>query len=694
MAGRKTNKQMEAQVNQAQQEEMLRQAALQQQSLQMAETEAKMEQQEQANKEHDTRFSNYGANGNGVTTMEDPEGNVIVIQKEPVIGKDQVAKANEILQKYKQGKANLEKKITENEQWWKLRHWTVVQSQGQDSDKRIKPVSAWLFNSLANKHADMMDNYPEPNVLGRKQEDEETAKMLSDILPIILEQNNYEKTYSDACWYKLKQGTAAYGVFWDNNKNNGLGDIVIRKCDILNLFWQPGISDIQESPHFFNVTLEDNEHLKEQYPEARIDDVNPTIDVAKYIYDDTVDTSGKSAVVDWYYKKHMYEADELGNPTVRTTLQYCKFVNGNVLYASENDPNYANKGWYDHGKYPFVFDPLFTMEGTPCGFGFIDVMKDSQLYIDKMQQAILENAISSARPRFIIREDGSINEKDFLDISKVVIKTQGNLGEDSFRQINANSLSGIHESVLGFKVNELKETSGNTDVSRGETTSGVTAASAISALQEASGKLSRDLNKQSYRAYQEQCYMVIELIRQFYDMPRAYRLTGMGGVPQYVEFDNSGMLPQAQGQAFGVDLGSRMPIFDIEVVAQKKSAYTKMSQNELAIQFYNLGFFAPNNADMSLACLQMMDFDDKDKIISKVQENGTMYQRLMQLQQVVLEMSAQLDQLQGTNNTPQMAQAMARNDQVAAPSEGERTGSGLTQQQKASQTAANAASPR
>ena len=34
-------------------------------------------------------------------------------------------------------------------------------------------------------------------------------------------------------------------------------------------------------------------------------------------------------------------------------------------------------------------------------------------------------------------------------------------------------------------------------------------------LQEAGSKLSRDMIRGTYRAYMEECYMVIELIRQF-----------------------------------------------------------------------------------------------------------------------------------------------------------------------------------
>jgi len=78
-------------------------------------------------------------------------------------------------------------------------------------------------------------------------------------------------------------------------------------------------------------------------------------------------------------------------------------------------------------------------------------------------------------------------------------------------------------------IEELKETRGNRDFSQGGTTSGVTATSAIAALQEAGSKLSRDMIKGSYHAFTQIACLVIRLIRQFYDEPRAFRILGEQG---------------------------------------------------------------------------------------------------------------------------------------------------------------------
>lgn len=565
--------------------------------------------------------------------------NVVQPMKKP-IGTAEVKKAYQTLLDYKKGKTNLEQRIVDNEQWYKLRHWECM----RDTKKDVQPTSAWLFNCIANKHADAMDNFPSPNILPREEGDKAEAEMLSSIIPVVLEQNDFEQTYSEVWNYKLKGGTGVYGVFWDGSKLNGLGDISINKIDLINLFWESGITDIQKSRNLFHVELSDNDMLVAKYPQLSGKLGSSALDLKEYVYDDTVETSNKSAVIDWYYKK--YQNGKL-------VLHYCKFVNDEVLFATENEPQYAERGWYDHGEYPFVFDVLYGVEGSPAGFGYIDIGKDAQTYIDRGNQVVMENMMANAKPRYFFRQDGGVNEEEFADLNKTFVHVSGNLGQDSVMPIQTKPLNNIYLSVLNGKVDELKETTGNRDISTGGTTSGVTAASAIAAMQEAGSKLSRDNNKAAYRSYRKMIVMVIELIRQFYDMPRCFRIMGENGVERYVQYSNQGIVPQAQGVEMGVDMGFRKPLFDIEVTAQKQSPYSKMAQNELALQFYQVGFFNPQMTDQALACLDMMDFDRKQFIMQKIAQNGGMYQQMMMMQQQMMQLAAMVDQSRGGNEITQ-----------------------------------------
>ncbi len=556
--------------------------------------------------------------------MEKYEQNATVYS--PKIGKEQIIKATETLNSYKRAKANLERRIVENEEWWKMRHWELIRKKHTDDPE---PASAWLFNSISNKHADVMDNYPEPGILPRTRDDMEAAKILSEIVPAVLEYNGFEETYSDVWWYKLKNGTGCYGVFWNSSLCSGLGDIDIRGIDILNVFWEPGIKDIQNSRNLFTVELVDTDILEGIYPELK-GTLDTKVDIARYLYDDGVDTANKSAVVDWYYKKSVN-----GVPV----LHYCKFVGTNVIYASENDPVYENSGYYNHGKYPFVFDPLFIEEGTPCGFGYIDVMKDVQMYIDKLNQIIIKNALQAGKRRFFISDNTGINEEEFADWSKEFVHVAGNIDERNLKEISVSQLDSGIVAVLNQKIDELKETSGNRDVSQGGVSGGVTAASAIAALQEAGSKLSRDMIKGSYRAFKNINYLIIELICQFYDDSRTFRICSPDGTYDFVDFEKSRITNLWSG---------KKTVFDIYVTSQKNSPFSKTAQNELAKELYLAGIFDPKQALPALVCLEMMDFEGKNNIMAKVSENSATHQLLQKLSEQNKKLKELVDMAYGS----------------------------------------------
>ena len=571
-----------------------------------------------------------------------------------IIGKDEISKAYEALQRYKDGKNVLDQRVKANEQWFRMRHWDAMNKIQYDGDP--KPTSAWLFNSIVNKHADAMDNFPESSVLPREESDVKEAESLSSVLPVIMEQNDFESVFSDHWWKKLKGGTGVYGVFWDNRKINGLGDVEVKEIDILNLFWEPGITDIQKSPNVFHVELFNNDDLRAQFPQLKNSLGSGSFEVCKYLYDDddTNQETQKSYVIDWYYKKTAYGKTNIQGtevPWQKEILHYVKFCNGTLLYASENDPDYTERGWYDHGHYPFIFDKMFPVEGSPAGFGYIDVMKYAQLYIDSFDQDILKYTYMLSHPRWFSRSDSEINETEFADWTKPIIHLPGGVDEQALRKLDIPTLPPAITQAKMYKIDELKETSGNRDFSQGGTSSGVTAASAIAALQEAGSKTSRDMLKASYRAYKAVCYMVIELIRQFYSEPRSFRIDGSQQAgAKFVTYDNSKIQPMDQGSDYGFDAGARKPLFDVKVKAYKASAFSKVAQNDLMLQLYTAQFFNPQNSDQSLACIEGMDFDGKDQVVKRISDNGTMIQAVMMMQQQIAQLTEMLNPQIGAGN--------------------------------------------
>ena len=548
----------------------------------------------------------------------------------PAVGSRRLEELTRILQRYKAGKAHLERRVVAAENWWKLRNGAEESRESALNDGGFRSKSGWLHNVIVSKHADAMEAYPEPLILPREPDDKDEADMLSAVVPVIMEQNRFEDVYSDAMWSKLKTGTGVYKIAWDAAKLGGLGDVSICAVDLLNLFWEPGVKDIQDSRCFFHTALEDNDLLEARWPQLKGALRPGAFAATKFLYDDAVPTDGKSTVIDCYYKKW-----EDG----RQVLHYVKYVGDTVLYASENE----GAPLYDHGLYPFVFDPLFPVEGSPCGYGFVDLCKNPQTAIDLMDSAFIRNTMVGATPRYFKRQDAGVNESELLDLNKPLVAVDGNLGEDALKIIDYRPLSGWYVKYQQTKIDELRETSGNTETATGSISQGVTAASAIAALQEASGKGSRDCTRGSYRAYSAAVGLVIELMRQFYTLPRCFRIAGQSGAAEFVSYSNAALRPQSQGTLAGQELGLRLPVFDIEVKARKANRYTQISQNELALQFYNLGFFDPARAEQALLCMEMMDFDGKSELMEKLRSLGTERDRLLAFRSLALALAAKYE---------------------------------------------------
>ncbi|MBE6714231.1 MAG: hypothetical protein E7575_02950 [Ruminococcaceae bacterium] len=549
------------------------------------------------------------------------------MQARPPIDKLSVRRAAELLEKYKSGKAKLEARIVENEQFWKLKQW---ETHKKDNTAGRPSATAVLWNCIASKHADFMDGYPSPNVLPRMADDEEEAKLLSDVIPCVLRQGGFREAYDECSLEKLKQGCGIYGVFWDPDLHGGIGDIVYKSIDPLMLFWEPGKTDLQKSSNVFLCDLVDNETLKNQYPDI-LKDKTLSLDknVSKYIYEDSVDTSNMSLVVDWYYKKRIGGQD---------VLHFAKFVGDTLLYSTEN----AGLPYlYAHGRYPFEPDTLHRIKGTWFGFGYIDIGKGDQTIIDELSECIVKNTKWGVKPRYLSKMGGGINEKEFADLSREIVHFEGQ--STDIKPVDYKPLQGNYLAFMESKIALLKECTGNRDVNNGGTVSGVTAASGIAAMQESGSKLSRDAISGTYHAFEKVIYLTIELMREKYDSKRYFRITGDSGQAEYIEYTNALLRGQDQTVAGGTSVGLRRPEFDIIVTAEKASPYKKIERNELMMSLYGMGILQPQNAPAAMQLLSLMDFEGKERIMAKVAENGTLNDRLLQYQQLALDLATEYD---------------------------------------------------
>jgi hypothetical protein len=498
--------------------------------------------------------------------------------------------ASELLDSYRKAREGFHTRVREEENWYRMR--ISPKKHMSAEGEAFAPTSGWLFNALMQKHADLMENVPSAVCLPREPGDEKDAEALSSILPVILERCDFVDGYAENMWHKLKHGICAWGVFFDPTLENGLGDICVKPVDMAQLYWQPDVQSIQDSEAVFALENMSESELRLRYP----------------AYDGKSSKGDEVVVVDWYYKKR--------TPEGRTLLHYCKFIGETVLFSSENEEGYEN-GWYEHGQYPFVTDVLYPIAGTGLGFGVIALGKDAQTYIDRMDRNLLEYMDWATRVRYFCKRNTGVDEEAFLDLSRRIVDVEGDPDEERLRQITVAELDSFWLSLKEHKIRELKETTANRDVLQGAPESGVTAAAAIAALQEAGNKSMRDIITTSHRAFVRVVRLVVECIRQFYDESRCFRILGDDGY-RYLHWSNKDIKEQQIGTMGDGTPLSRRPIFDIDVRAEKQDPYTRYSYNETLKELYSMGVFEPENAAAAKMLLDAMDFPGVGRLRTKL----------------------------------------------------------------------------
>lgn len=173
--------------------------------------------------------------------------------------------------------------------------------------------------------------------------------------------------------------------------------------------------------------------------------------------------------------------------------------------------------------------------------------------------------------------------------------------------------------------------SGVHDVTQGRKPTGITAAEAISTMQEAAQTRIRLKERNMQVALQQLGYLVVSRFLQFYRSPRVIKITGQNQWPEFFEFfieQNPGSgnyVLNSREYEYNEEMQKYRPgnwqtseetkgLFDIEVVAGTALPFMKSQRGELAIRLQQQGIID------DIAVLETLEWPDKEKVIQRKQE--------------------------------------------------------------------------
>lgn len=503
-------------------------------------------------------------------------------------------------------------------------YWGENDAEVVRGDRKPRMATPMITSCIENIKADLMDELPEAVILpdAAGESPMVTAKVLTKVVEQELDACDWEGEYVKGVQDFLQDGWCVFEAGHDPLENNGLGGAFIRYVMNKNFMCDPQTPNLQDGRACFVLDVKPWDWFKQHYP-----DIFPYMTAdeglieADRIESTTEPERAKSLrLIEMWVKE--FDADK------RTTAVHFVRVAGHQVI--EDSKLTYERGYYEHGLFPFRVCTLYPQKGSALGLGICDLFKDTQRYADKLNAILLENALRARTPRLFIQE-GLVDIEDVRDFSREAIEVQGNL-EAAVKWMDTQPLPAYLMNFAQLMQQSIKNEAGSNDQSRGQTAGGVTAASAITALQDMSTKRSRMEARELQRGFKECVRMMIEIMREKDIVPREVVIT-VNGQPKILPFD-SRSLYRGNGE------GRRVPIEAlITIKTSRQTRFSRMAHNELVLQFVNM---FQQTAD-PLIMMEALEMDDKEQIldtIRKAQHGG-----MLALQQQNAQMQAQLQQM-------------------------------------------------
>ena len=577
------------------------------------------------------------------------------------------AEAYKFLKIFRDGCREYHDKIRDNREIVRMKDPYQDTGKKQEGEPKMLQLQT-LKSTFNNCVADQLDNMPEAALLPERPGLEEVAEDMSDVVRFVFNQNGYEELHRRRVEdYFI--GTALTQIVWDADMDGGKGNVAIDRWPIESFLWDPQEPDIQNARALIKVTWHPLSWFAAHYPErARYigSEENEHDNVG--LNEELVRLSGdedRAMLMEYWYRR--YDAKKR-----RYTINVAFFAGGALL---ENQTDV-----YRHGMYPFVMEPFNYIEGQPVGDGLIDQLAPMMRYVNRYAHYMDENARMSAKNRLLVRKNAQLDMQALADFDHNIIEGQ-NLDDESVRWFQSKPLNGmITQQMLQFQT-DIKQDSGQSQWTRGETAGGVTAASAISALQEDGGKITREHTLMLNQGFKKIVEQVLWLVCQFYTNRQEQMITGKDGKAREVMMNASHLrgddappeeMPPEEllmqidqmlpGDGSIPGLGSMIrdramkkakkrrknnlapPPYTVQVQVSRRNPLRVQAQNELFIQAYTMAAQAGQQFPLKML-FELLVVDGKDRImpvLEEVDQQTQMLQQLMQENQMLKESNANM----------------------------------------------------
>jgi len=574
------------------------------------------------------------------------------IQEEYYVPSDEEKADVDLVFKFlEQAKKDREKYDKDWDRWEK--YYDGQQWEQQRPAGKAMPVANVIRRTIQSIFPIMTDAKPGFDVLAKTPMDYNFADLLSTLIHgwwgIRAMNNTLVNTIMQCLFYNV----GIQKVVWDEELEGGLGDVRVDDIDPRDIFvakntidfdkncpfvihrmWKP-LGELKrlfpEKAKYITLTGEDKEKQAKRITsyDGNVQVVSPIDKKAKYPLS-TDNSSGDSDIVEiyeaWINDNTLVEEDLKDEDGTTKRVSKKRFPLGKIITVTANRVLLQSSGNpRKDGRKPFIRYVDMIRPNRFYGDGEIEQLYEVQKMINRTLALIYDCMNLMGNPVWVVDTSSGVDTDKLSNLVGMIIEK--NPGSEVKRDM-APPVPGY---IVDFYKEIMKladETSGIHDVTQGRAPTGITAASAISELQEAAQTRLRPKERNLNTSLTQLGHLIINTMMQYYTTTRVVRVTKKSGWPDFFEFyfKDSEQGTQYVKREYRYDEEQKKYIsaqdwlesgyskgdFDIDVQSGTSLPFAKDKKQQLALSLYDKK--AIDQRDL----LDKLDWEKRDETIKRM----------------------------------------------------------------------------
>jgi hypothetical protein len=388
-------------------------------------------------------------------------------------------------------------------------------------------VSNFINSTIETIRPIMTDNNPRFQALARTIKGKELSSKIQMALDYEWDREKMRTKLPKTLLTSLQIGTGIFYLPWDSKKKE------VKCIDVnpFNIFPDPMATNRDDAEYIIYAVYKNINVVKSMFPKK-----SSLLSGSGIAHDELVKNipkvpvSNQILVLECWMRDYTYiDVEEHDSNTgLQVKKKKRAYPRGrvitvapqfNVVLSDKQNP-------YRDGKFPFVFLKDYDIPHEFWGRGDVEQLLSPQFYINELNNAIIDNAKQTANVPWVIDKNSGIPYGGLSNRPGLVIR------KNPGTEVSRPSPPAMPSYIQG-KVDELKfdiETiAGVHDVTQGRNPSGISAAQAIMALQEAGQARIRLKVRIMEQALSELATMWYSRMQQFWTEDRFVRVTDSNG---------------------------------------------------------------------------------------------------------------------------------------------------------------------